>query len=424
MKKISVFAIALMALLITDTMVSFACTSVIASGKVTPDGRPLMWKNRDAGKRGNVMTYVAADKTRGTYAYSAIIDEESKSIKSIWAGTNEVGFSIMNTMSYNVNRDTTEHGGKYNNGGFMRYAIERCATVDDFEKLLQKTIKELETRKGGTGLATNFGVMDAKGNVAYFEAGHHEYHKYDVNDPKVAPDGYLVRSNFSYNGLPVKAGKGQLRYEQADLKMKKAIAENDVTPEFFLKHLCRSYANPLMKIDFLGDTPKFEGWAYDTDFITRKTTLSSTVIKGIKKGENPDLITMWTIISYPGTTVAMPVWVKGGMEGIPAMIRANDRVHAPLADWGYELKMKAYSWDIDENPDNAKKYFNFGLLCNAYGTGYLQKVFNLEDEILPPYRASLEKWYKAGKVDVNEIMSLNKVADARVEEFYKANFDL
>lgn len=25
-----------------------ACTSAIISGKVTPDGRPIMWKNRDA----------------------------------------------------------------------------------------------------------------------------------------------------------------------------------------------------------------------------------------------------------------------------------------------------------------------------------------------------------------------------------------
>lgn len=422
MKRFNTFAIVMIALLIADTAVSFACTSVIASGKVTPDGRPMMWKNRDAGKRANVMTFVPADKSNGTYAYTAIIDEGVKKIKSIWAGTNEKGFSIMNTMSYNVKPNESETGGKYNNGSFMRYAIERCVTVDDFEALLKKTIAEEEPE--GTGISSNFGVMDAQGNVAYFEANYHQYFKFDVNDPAVAPDGYLVRSNFSFNGRPKAAGKGQLRYEQADIMMKKALASNDVTVEFFQKNLCRSYANPLMKINFLGDTPKVEGWAYDTDFITRKTTLSSTVITGVKNGENPNLITMWTIISYPGTTVMMPVWVKGGYEGIPEMLRADQRAQAPLADWGTTLKMRAYSWNVDNDDNNAKKYFNFGLLCNAYGTGYLQKVFNLEEEILPPYRASLKKWYEAGDVDVDEIKALNKVADARVAEFYKANFNL
>ena len=34
-----------------------ACTSVIVSGKATPDGRPLMWKHRDTGTRYNHITF-------------------------------------------------------------------------------------------------------------------------------------------------------------------------------------------------------------------------------------------------------------------------------------------------------------------------------------------------------------------------------
>ena len=44
MKK--VFATLFVALLCTG---AFACTSVIMTGKVTKDGRPLMWKNTDGG---------------------------------------------------------------------------------------------------------------------------------------------------------------------------------------------------------------------------------------------------------------------------------------------------------------------------------------------------------------------------------------
>lgn len=39
----------LMALVLSGAMeFANACTSAIISGKVTPDGRPIMWKNRDA----------------------------------------------------------------------------------------------------------------------------------------------------------------------------------------------------------------------------------------------------------------------------------------------------------------------------------------------------------------------------------------
>ena len=420
MKRISRYAAIALIVLFANVAASFACTSFIISGKITPDGRPLIWKNRDAGKRGNVWQYVPADKGNGYYAYTAIVDEGDKRGNQIWAGTNEKGFSIFNTMSYNIKLDPDEKGARHSsNGALMRFAIERCVTVDDFEKLLKE-----EIAKGPLGASTNFGVMDAQGNAAYFETSYHEYYKFDVNDPAVAPEGYLIRSNFSFNGRDVKEGKGHLRYEQADLMVRKAIAQNDVTPEFFLKNLCRSYANPLMKTNFLGDeknAPKTEGWACDNDFITRKTTLNSTIIKGVKKGEKPELITMISIISYPGTTVAMPVWPVS-KEYIPRMLRADDKVKSPLSTWGYLLKDRVYSWDKDNNPDNAKKYFNFGMLYNAEGTGYLQKVFSLENAILPPYKEALSRWYAKGKIDYKELEALNAAADSKVESFYTANF--
>ena len=34
-----------------QALASLACTSFIVSGRVTPDGRPLMFKNRDTGNQ-------------------------------------------------------------------------------------------------------------------------------------------------------------------------------------------------------------------------------------------------------------------------------------------------------------------------------------------------------------------------------------
>ena len=39
-----------------------ACTSAVVSGKVTPDGRPLLWKNRDTDFMRNHIDYVKGEK--------------------------------------------------------------------------------------------------------------------------------------------------------------------------------------------------------------------------------------------------------------------------------------------------------------------------------------------------------------------------
>lgn len=39
-----------------------ACTSAVVSGKVTPDGRPLLWKNRDTDYLRNHVAYIKGEK--------------------------------------------------------------------------------------------------------------------------------------------------------------------------------------------------------------------------------------------------------------------------------------------------------------------------------------------------------------------------
>ena len=67
----------------------YACTSVIISGKLTKDGRPLMWKNRDTGTLENCVIYQKGER----YAYLAIINSNSiAQPRSVWMGVNEKGF--------------------------------------------------------------------------------------------------------------------------------------------------------------------------------------------------------------------------------------------------------------------------------------------------------------------------------------------
>ena len=58
-KSLKIF---LTALVLTITTSAYPCTSAIISGKLTPDGRPLLWKHRDTGEDNNRVQYFKTDK--------------------------------------------------------------------------------------------------------------------------------------------------------------------------------------------------------------------------------------------------------------------------------------------------------------------------------------------------------------------------
>jgi len=139
----------------------------------------------------------------GKYSFTAVVNEGDEELKDVWIGTNSEGFSIMNTHSYNITDASTKDEEDLN-GSFMRTALETCASVVEFEEMILRMPKPWR-------VSANFGVIDGRGGAAYFEMNWTEYFKFDVNDPSVAPDGYLVRTNYSFNGRPVSEGTGHVR---------------------------------------------------------------------------------------------------------------------------------------------------------------------------------------------------------------------
>ena len=135
-----------------------ACTSAVISGKVTPDGRPLLWKNRDTDFPQNSVRYFSG----GRYPFVAVVNSVEDNPTDVWIGTNAAGFSIMNTQSYNLVevKPGEERGAA--NGRVMRRALEVCATVKDFRQFL-------DTLSKPSLIEANFGVIDAKGGAAMFE---------------------------------------------------------------------------------------------------------------------------------------------------------------------------------------------------------------------------------------------------------------
>ena len=377
---------------------SIACTSAIITGKATPDGRPLMWKHRDTKEEDNRMVYVQGSK----YTYIGLVKSSDLKHSNIWVGTNSAGFCIMNTVSYNLETDGTGSAGVV-----MRKALESCATIEDFEELLEDMKKPM-------GIRANFGVIDAYGGAAYYEASSFSYTKYDANDPEIAPNNYLIRSNYSFSG-EVDEGQGYIRYENA-----KYLFENHptqkFTPEWIFSSVTRSFYHSLLGKDLRTQLPVF---AIDNDYIPRKSSVSAFVFQGVKKGEAVESTTMWSALGYPPTAIVVQLWVAGGKQLPEILVEADYSNNAPLCDKSIALKNKVFPI----KRGNGDQYMHFALLYNAEGDGIIQKLQPVEREIFEETYKKIDEWNATGWT-TKKISEYYRYLNDKVVKAYKDLFNL
>lgn len=270
-------------LLILIAAPAFACTTVIVSAKASASGRPLMWKQRDTGAEFNYLAFFPADE--GRYSYTGVVNTADTEKESVWCGSNEVGFSVMNAMSYGLSPLVTDD--RPYEGIVMKRALEICRTVSDFEEYIKSLPRP-------NGLESNFGVIDAEGGAAYFEVHDYGFTRFDVAD---APGGYLIRSNWSVTGRKGE-GKGYDRYDVAAAKMK--AHTGGFTAEWI--------------IDKLGRDP----------LIARSKTVNSVVFEGVGAGDPVNSTLIWAVMGYTPYAFVLPAWVAA--EGLfPAPLGENGR---------------------------------------------------------------------------------------------------
>ncbi len=196
--------------------------------------------------------------------YVGLVNAEDSEGKEIWAGFNSAGFAIINSESYNLNvGDTTRLRDM--EGVLMKKALKQCASVDEFAEFLEKYKKP-------RGVRANFGVIDAHGGAAYFETGNFGFKKIDVNDPAIAPFGYIIRTNFSATGVP-DAGYGYIRYEAANTLFSGAAASGNLTHKFILQKVSRSLIHSLTGVNLYQDIPSDDRahYVFFEDFIPRNS---------------------------------------------------------------------------------------------------------------------------------------------------------
>lgn len=328
---------------------SFACTSAIVSAQLTKNGRVLMWKNRDTNDQNNRIKRIPAHD--GKFGFVALFDSRDRNDTAAWTGFNDKGFAIMNTAVYNLKNDSVVDMDK--EGVVMKKALEVCATVNDFERLLKTLPKPL-------GVEANFGVIDAKGNGAYFETGNYSYTKYDLKD---ATDGILMRTNYAHSGRK-DDGSGYIREQNEFDLLQTHIEKADFTPAVFTEELSRTFYNSQLGVDY---THSGKEWIVDQDFIPRRISTATVVIEGVMSSESPALTMMWTGLGYVPCSEIYPVW--NDENGVPdCLIGVGDNNVPSAVARATSLKERVFPI----KRGNGSHYIHLSELYNKNGNGICQ----------------------------------------------------
>lgn len=276
------------------------CTTGIASGPATPDGRPLLWKNRDVG---GSQEFHYVDDGRIPFISITYEGEEDE----YFGGINAAGFGVENSNSSNLGR---ARWGSDDDGEIHYLALATCRTVDDFQAILDSTNEE------GRTLNSNYGTIDAFGGAAIFETSGYYYTRYDAID---ADGGILVRSNYSYSGsgLEDRANLyGGHRHDRALILFRRGLDNGELTPKYLFQQVIRDLTSegidpyPLPFDGYADNYPY--GCVPNNRAICRSSTAGVLVAQGVRSGEDPNESILWAMVGNPYGAITLPLWVRAG----------------------------------------------------------------------------------------------------------------
>jgi hypothetical protein len=348
------------------------CSVGVACGAATSDGRPLLWKNRDTQARDNVI--LAFDD--GRFPYLGLCSPGAS--RTVWGGANGAGFCIMNSVSRDLPTGSDEGPG---NGGFMKLALMRCATVDEFEALLE------ETNASGRRTVANFGVIDAVGGAAIFETSHRTFVRFDAT---AAEDGIIWRTNFA---TTAGGDRGSERFARAGTLCRDLPADGVFDHADLLRSFCRDLAPPPSAVaaDGLRDV---------RETIHRQTTVAALVFHGVAPDEDPRFTTMWTVLGQPLFSVAVPCWPAAGVvEDLSGSPRS------PICDAAKALQDQFYVAPAPGDvPADAELPGNIRWLRTEGLDQVRARLKAAEDQILAATAHRLETWRTGAKPPLPRFM--------------------
>jgi len=333
------------------------CTTGIASGAATPDGRPLLWKTRDVLNENQEYHYV--DDGRIPFIGLCYANENGF---RYYAGVNAAGFAVENSNSYNL---PAGGGGWDAFGNMQAHALATCRTIDDFNHLLDST------NSTGRSFNYNYGAFDAFGGAAMFEAACSTFVRIDAAE---TPEGFIVRSNYSYSGEDLDdrlVSWGPNRHDRALALFRHAVENENLTPKYILQKVVRNVAAEGMTDYELPYDSFHEDYPHGIipidDAICRSSSRSVMVAKGVLPNERPDLTTLWGMVGNPVGCIASPMWVRAGsvpeeFDGLTgSQICEKSKI---ISDWvinSYNFDTCINSWRLHNNEENGIWDWSFAI---------------------------------------------------------------
>ena len=329
---------------------AICCTIGVVNGSATVDGRPFIWKSREAGI--NVqMLY------EDSYPYKYIGSGNSGS-EYVWMGMNETGLAIANAMVGDLDRLP-------GNGDCMLQALRYYSTIDEFLAFLDST------NVTGRETHTNYVMMDATGAAVVLEVGSTEYWVFDTAESEF---GFLTRGNASVTGSGQQALNPLLEEVMTDFALSGEICYEDL----FNTLLCGfyDYEYNLLEVPFEGrwndDTSKPYGYINANTGNSGLSFKTVSLMHGVLPDEPSYLGTMWTMLGNPVCSIALPYWTV--CPSIPAPATGDPNV--PLNDRAAQIKELIYNIDTT----GLTYYADSFLLSNEEENGYWDTIRPFQNE--------------------------------------------
>ena len=123
-------------------------------------------------------------------------------------------------------------------------------------------------------------------------------------------------------------------------------------------------------------------------------------------------------MGWPLTTVAMPLVLLPSGK-LPAIVTDDDTGHSWLCEKGLQLKSRAFSL----KRGNTTSYCNLAILFNKQGTGILQQILPLEEEVMHRGEEALTEFRKSPK-NAKVMESYYDWVDAYLTDRYREIFNV
>ncbi len=311
---------------------SWACDVLVVSGRVTTNGRPLIWKNRDISSNWRAqMKYFEEEYSEvGGYVvvcnYDDVANFNNGTYINPGGGVNDAGFAIACTSVY---EDFNPPHEMINiNTDLMRETLQKCTTLDDFEELLRNWHENHPLKV----ISGNFVAIDAHGGAALYECwtginiflygNEIKFMKFDANNGRITRyggnelgvfvpveevidegdgDDFIGFFNRANNHTYVPINYGDERMYRATEICTNLIDEGRMNFRNVLREVSK---------DVVGDQSyhsESSEESYSTTYcISRNQTRIGLVVDGVKSGDDPALTTFWCALGEPSIAVFAP----------------------------------------------------------------------------------------------------------------------